>query len=196
VSTGVRVPLVEARQVADELVARLAPSCERITVAGSIRRGRPDVGDVELVAVPRYGSRQVQGVGLFDGPHTERIDYLAETVDLLLAAGVLAPHPTDPKRGERYSKLLEPRSGLQVDLFTARPETFGLILLMRTGPAAYSQRLVTQAKRRGHHVADGELHKGGLGRDDHGPCVRVPTPEEADVYRALGLPFVEPGERA
>ena len=36
-----RVPLAFARAVAEEARARLAPACERLEIAGSIRRGGP-----------------------------------------------------------------------------------------------------------------------------------------------------------
>lgn len=188
-----RAPLSEARTIAGALVAVLGPACERIEVAGSIRRGRPDVGDIELVAVPRRHADQVE-VGFFDAIETE-VNELNVLVDTLVLQGTLAPHPTDPKRGERYAKLQHRESGLQVDLFSARPETFGLILLIRTGPAGYSQRLVTDARRRALHVAGGELHRGALGCGAY-RCEVVPTPEERDVFDALRLPFVEPERRA
>ena len=74
---------------------------------------------------------------------------------------------------------------------------FGLIFLIRTGPADYSHWLVTEARRRGFHVVGGRLHKGlGVpGRDDC-TCDRIATPTEAYVYSALGLPYAEPWERA
>ena len=188
-STGTRVPLDEANLVAGALAKDLAPACHRIEVAGSIRRGRPDVGDIELVAVPIIGT-------IPDGMFGEgQVNRLAERIDWLLGAGVLAPHPIDPKRGERYSKLLHADSGLQVDIFSASAETFGLIFLIRTGPAAYSQRFVTDLRRRGLHVAGGQLHRGGLGCGAY-ECELVPTPEEADVYAAARWPFVKPELRA
>jgi len=63
VSSGVRVPLADARVIAESLMAALGPGCERIEIAGSIRRGRPDVGDIELVAIPRI--EQIRD-GFFD----------------------------------------------------------------------------------------------------------------------------------
>lgn len=46
-----RVPAEEARKVAEQLIYHLAPVREHITIAGSLRRGKPDVGDIELVAM-------------------------------------------------------------------------------------------------------------------------------------------------
>jgi DNA polymerase/3'-5' exonuclease PolX len=47
-------PLPEAERVAAAIVADLAPFCARIQVAGSVRRRKEVVGDIELVAIPRY----------------------------------------------------------------------------------------------------------------------------------------------
>lgn len=188
-STGTRVPIREADAAASELVMALEPAVNRIEVAGSIRRGRQDVGDIELVAVPQYAHVQD---GMFG---TKTVNRLTERVDELIAAGVLRPHPTDPKRGDRYSKLIEPTTGLQLDLFSAAKDTFGLILLIRTGPAEYSQRFVTEIRRRGLHVAHGQLHVGSLGCGSI-DCEVVPTPEERDVYAAAKWASIPPGARA
>lgn len=186
-STGVRVPLHTAEAHAQTILASLLDACERIEVGGSIRRHRADVGDIELVAVP-----SIESDGLL--MPVER-NLLTERVDALIEAGTLAVHPTDPKRGTRYSKLLHPQSGLQVDLFSARPETFGLIHLLRTGPADYSRRFVTEIRQRGLHVSGGEVHRGGRGCGQY-DCDVVPTPTEEDVYTAAVWPFVRPEDRA
>jgi len=182
--------LAEARREAIVLVAALRPACQRIEIAGSIRRRRSDIGDIEILAVPTIDWTET---GDLWGTNRE-IDLLQETIDDLLADGTLQPHPADPKRGPRYAKFIHAGSGLQLDLFITTADQFGLLLLIRTGPAAYSQWLVTEARRRGYHVAGGHLHRGGLGCGAY-VCEAIPTPDEADVYAALGLPFVEPGDR-
>src|SRR2546423_2718032 len=47
-------PLREAQRSAAAIMADLAPSCARIQVAGSVRRRKEVVGDIELMAIPRY----------------------------------------------------------------------------------------------------------------------------------------------
>lgn len=47
-----KLPLAVARDVAALLVEQMAPDCKRIEVAGSIRRCRLEIGDIELVAIP------------------------------------------------------------------------------------------------------------------------------------------------
>jgi len=45
----------DARAAANKLVALIRDKCERVEVAGSIRRGKAEVKDAELVVIPRGG---------------------------------------------------------------------------------------------------------------------------------------------
>lgn len=190
-STGVRVPLHDADWIAEGLVESLRPGCERVEVAGSIRRGAASVGDLEIVAIPKFVTER--GPGLLFSEDVER-SLLDVELEALLREGTLRPAEL-PRMGDRYKAFLH-RSGLQLDLFVVLPPaTWGVILAIRTGPRAYSQRLVTEARRRGFHVADGMLHRGILGCSRFTTCEQIPTPEESDLFEALGLPVVEPGLR-
>ncbi len=51
--------LEEAKAIALRVCERIAPACERVEVAGSIRRGKPQVGDIELVVIPRFETKTV-----------------------------------------------------------------------------------------------------------------------------------------
>lgn len=190
-TTETRAPLAVAQAAADRICEDLRPGVdvEWVVVAGSIRRVRADVGDIELVAVPII---RTEPDGMFE---TSSVNRLTERVDYLISTGALRSHPTDPKRGQRYSKLIDGPTGLQIDLFSATASTFGLIYLIRTGPRDYSQRFVTDLRRRALHVTGGELHRGSLGCGSS-PCEVVPTPAERDVYEAAGWPFVQPWMRA
>jgi DNA polymerase/3'-5' exonuclease PolX len=188
-----RVPLALAEAVAAEARARLAPACERLEVAGSIRRRRPDVGDVELVAVPRVtpGRRD-----LF-GDATGEADELHALAERLLHEGVLAHRPDKngrPAFGTKLKRVVfRGRAGeLPLDLFAVTGAAqWGVIFTIRTGPGAFSTRLVTQRRYgggmpEGHRVRDGALWDGER---------LVETPEEADLFRALGLPWLPPERR-
>ena len=51
----VTFPRAVAIQVARELCEALKPHCERLIVAGSLRRGKQEVGDVEILYIPKRG---------------------------------------------------------------------------------------------------------------------------------------------
>src|SRR5437879_3251534 len=49
-----KIKLTHARAIADDLIEKITPLCERCEIAGSIRRQKAEVGDIEIVAVPRW----------------------------------------------------------------------------------------------------------------------------------------------
>lgn len=190
-TTTTRLPLADAQHIAGQIYGQLDPSCERLAIAGSIRRGRADVGDIELVAIPRFIEEPSSLWG-----DTSQVSLLSRALAREEAEQVLERI----SGGERYVKLRHVRSGLQVDLFIVLPPAqWGVILTIRTGPADYSERLVTLARRQGNHVAGGALRSGLRGHSTPAEklctCPVIPTPEEADFYAALGLLFAPPERR-
>jgi hypothetical protein len=81
------IPLPAATALAAKLVAQLAPYCERIEIAGSVRRQKDIVGDIELVVIPKMIERPVvTQQNLFDAPSTqlERVSLLDQQLDRML----------------------------------------------------------------------------------------------------------------
>jgi DNA polymerase/3'-5' exonuclease PolX len=193
-----RIPLAEARALAEEVVEMLRPACERIEIAGSIRRGKADVGDLEIVAV----AKTEPTLNLFGERTGGERNLLNELCDRLMAQGVLLLRLDKNGRaayGSKYMRLTY--RGTPLDLFATTPHQWGVIFLIRTGPADYSHRLVTPTTQQftdsqgrrwwglmppGMNVKDGALWRGGQ---------IIPTPEEWHVFRALGLAYLEPHER-
>lgn len=129
--------LERARSIADEVIKRLSPYCQRIGVAGSVRRQKPMVRDVDLVLIP-------------SDPWNLEGEVLA------------LARPFQPKlSGEKLKRF--DYNGAQIDLYYATPETWGMTLLVRTGSANHNIKLATKAKRMGLHfsVARGIENKNG-----------------------------------
>lgn len=175
-----------ARETADRLVELLSPACERIVVAGSIRREKPDgIKDIELVAIPRCETAP-NLLGEHDVTRTfldARIAEIGGLVPRAMTGGSF-------RMGARYKALEWVWNGVlaPVDLFLVLPPAeWGAILAIRTGPAAFSQHLVTSAKRLGRHVASGRVFT----RDDE----IISTPTERDFFDACGVEWMEPRER-
>jgi len=194
--------LGDAKIVADQVRRHLVPHCHRIEIAGSIRRCRPDVGDIEIVALPRRGEVTPPG-SLFPVEGSMLHDWAMHEA---VAAGIrwIKPgtsvlQPWEPNPDARYLRAALPTTKVvmgvgdvetiqegTLDLFLATPENWGLILLIRTGSWAFSRALVTHSRRAGYPCEDGYLrHDGKL----------VETPEEEDVFDLLGLEWVEPQQR-
>jgi DNA polymerase/3'-5' exonuclease PolX len=171
--------LQEAESIARAIVADLLPCCGRIDVAGSVRRRKELVGDIELVAIPRYTA-----AGLFGD---RRANALWEH---LHSSGAYRFTKGDNPEGRYYQLALPAHADLQVDLFLAQPDNWGLTLLVRTGSAEFSTAILARWKK-----------VQGIGRDAAGSIdgrlvtrdgAVVPTPEEETVFSLVGLAPIPP----
>ncbi len=171
--------LFDAYNLAEKIVAQLAPLCERIEVAGSIRRARPECGDIDLVILPLPG----------------QIAAIKSRCSQKLAA------VTEGEQNCIYRFSQSPGaawSGVQLDLFFARPAVkdllqtvpgnFGTLLLCRTGSKEHNIWLVESAKRLGLTWSP---YRGVLDADGY----VIASESEEDVFKALGLEFIPPQRR-
>jgi DNA polymerase/3'-5' exonuclease PolX len=187
-----RVPLGQARPIAEELVAVMAPFCERVAIAGSIRREKADIGDIEIVAVPVIRYRHAD---LFGDVLTE-IDTLHEEVAVWRENGFVWDRLDKNGRsafGAKFKRLVYrcALGEMPLDLFSTTRDQFGAIFAIRTGCAQFSKRLVTSVLEGGcmpigMKQRDGSLWDGGR---------EIPTPEEDDFFRALGRETLPPAAR-
>lgn len=191
-----------AETIAAELCEQLEPACSEIVIAGSIRRGKPLVKDIEMVACL----------------HEDRPLRLAESaldaaILRLVQGGTLA-FDRDVKRcGKRYKRFVLPEqfvieSGGEkpvIELFIAKRANFGNILAIRTGDATFTKMMVTSVEWNGLMPYGMKQEKGFLIRNEetapqnapweftHGE--RIPCPTEESFFAALGLPTLPPEER-
>jgi DNA polymerase/3'-5' exonuclease PolX len=200
-SATTRIPLDRALLLAARIEADLDPYCELIELAGSLRRRTFDVGDLEVVCIPRTRRE----TDLFGDPVGPSIDMLTEHLEALQAAGTIRRRPDKNGRAGGLNRLTwrfgdditEVEIGL--DIFRALPTTLGCVLALRTGPYQLSKRLVTQRAKAGLCPNEMEFKDGGLWRyipgAGAGRRAFVPTPDETTLFRELGLPFVAPEHR-
>ena len=170
---------------------RLAMVCQQVAIAGSIRRGKAQPKDIEIVTLPAWST-----------------DLFGEPMDHGLVEWVwenLEPRGWRIVKGggpdARYLQLIGPRDE-QLDLFIARPDNYGLILMIRTGPAEFSHAMATRANQLGMHFHDGRLCGGFTGRargfGGTPTCsgfAPIPTPKERGVFEVLRVRWVEPEKR-
>lgn len=174
--------------IARDIQAQLAPACLQIEIAGGLRRGKPDVHDIELVVQPRL----VPVENLF-GEHIEDHSLLDERLAELLDAGALTPGNAD---GSRFKQYRVPPSGVALDLFIVLPPAqWGSIMAIRTGPAHYSQWLVTARNKNGAMPSHLSCHNGALW-EGHRQQRLIETPTEASFFDALGIPMPPPADRS
>lgn len=185
--------LDEAQRCAGEVAELLQPACDRLLVCGSVRRRKPEVGDIEIVAVPKRGNARPT----FGEPATA-LPPLEALVANLVRWGELRRHPSNPKDGAKYKTFWHPRGRIGVDLFIAEPSNFGNLVAIRTGDADFSRLLVSPRENGGLMPArmrqrDGHLWRFTPGAHD---WQSVPCWLEEDFFAALGLPTPAPDDRS
>jgi DNA polymerase/3'-5' exonuclease PolX len=161
--------LTTAESYAKQVHDAIGAYCLRHETVGSTRRKKPnDIKDVELVCLP----------------DPQRLSELKAIVNSKWGT---------PKSGPFPSKYTQIRSLVNLDLFWASRETFGLVMFIRTGPRGYVARALGHWKKitNGGYSDEAILWK----PDGNGGFVSHPTLTEESVFAALNAPFVPPEHR-
>lgn len=178
-----KIELAEARVVADKVLKHIEPAMKRIEVAGSIRRQKQTVGDIELVAIV---------------DDRDKLYRLISDVGQTIKPGVPGVIPWTPKPDSRYVRVrLE--EGMNLDLFIASPENWGGLFLMRTGSASGSDGnafngFVPRIFKRWKTLSGGGRMTDAMPTMPDG--TQLPVYEEQDFFDLLEMDFVPPVERA
>lgn len=165
-----RLPLAVAESRAAVLLDFMPRECyEKVMLCGSIRRRRPDVGDIDCVLLPNR--------------HTDSAFVTLEK------EGTLKPLI---KKDGRVMLGKAIRSyifrGIQVDFYISRPDTFGITCFVRTGSKEHNIRIASVAKRKGLRLRPTEgLYDGLLRVDD--------DTDDRSIFEILGLPYLPPEKR-
>ena len=167
-----QIALVVARRI----VSELGSACERIEIAGSLRRGNSAVHDIDIVLLPTEAPEEFS---LRDQTLLER------AIAQLVSRGSLTP-----VRGkEKIKVFVASKTGIPVDIYVATRETWATLLLIRTGSKEHNIRLAQRARELGMKLrasGDGIEHRDGT-------LLRVNAEEE--IFRLLELPYVQPEQR-
>ena len=167
---GSRFLLPAAERLVEPLLGYLreTPGLERLEVAGSYRRRKETVGDIDLLAI---ASQPV--------PVMERFRSYPQ-VDKILNAG-------DTK------STVVLGSGLQVDLRVVPAECYGAALVYFTGSKEHNVKLRRRAVEKGLRISEYGVFRSEREQasgEVEGECIA--GREEADVYATVGLPWISP----
>lgn len=172
--------LPHARALADKIATALAPLCERIQVAGSVRRGRPVVNDLDFVVMLKPGELMA---------FRQRASAQASVV----------------KSGDDIY-IIRLKDGTHVDFYFARPPSrdllvpiagnWGTVLLCRTGSKEHNIYLALEAQKLGYKW---ETMVGITSVDSGTRTVTsrkiLASETEEEIFQALGLDFIPPERR-
>lgn len=196
-----RYPAAAALAVARELCAVLTPLCEpdRIKVCGSLRRRKPEVGDVEIVFVPRMRLVSPEERDLFGNVQRQAVTVPAThaVLDDLVTRRDLCRRPKSDGTftwGKWNRLAVHGVSGIPVDFFACTEEGWWNTVVCRTGGAESNTAICVAAIAKGWHWEPSPERAGfqrasGLGKERH------PVASEREVFDFVGLPFLEPWDR-
>jgi len=166
--------LGDARPLADEALSYLAgvDAADRWEVAGSIRRWRATIGDVDVLVATEEPESVVEAF----------VDW--DRVDDVIEAGT--------------TKASTRVAGVRIDLRTVVPEEFGSALQYFTGSKDHNITLRNYAIDRGVKLNEyGAFDVSGIDDPDAGQRVgvRIGGETEESMYAALDLPWIPPEMR-
>jgi DNA polymerase (family 10) len=176
-----RMGIIDAMPIAESLVSRLRElkQVKTVEVAGSLRRRRETVGDVDLVCSLKDGVDGTAVTAAFAKfPEVERVLGQGNTKASVLTVG-----------------------GLQVDLRIVPSDNFGAALLYFTGSKDHNVKLrglalvkeMTLNEWGLYNLAEHEKAQKKTGEPPR--CKPVASKTEADAYKKLGMAYVEPEMR-
>ena len=188
-----RYPRADAIAVAKELCDALKPFCwsGRLILAGSLRRRKPTVKDIEILYVSKVTPAPADD--FFKEARTlALVDHVLER---LLALGTIAKRKNvngSEMWGAKNKLAVHVASGIPVDLFAATEENWFNYLVCRTGGAENNVAICNAAIARGwkwNPYGPGFSKQTGLSN-----TTEVMLSERA-VFEFVGLPYKEPWER-
>lgn len=163
--------LEEAGILADRIVHCIQGLCDygKIQVVGSIRRKRPEVHDIDIVLIPQSWMWTV---------------IIQRLKNEMYATVVKGGQP-----GQQLATLKIPtgKGSAQVDIYKARPKTWGVLLLIRTGSTQHNIAMCSRAQQMGMMLSakDGVIKDGKV----------IASRSEEEIFKALKMDFVPPEER-
>lgn len=197
-STSPRRPLARVLSDLDDFRHLILPdrTCERWEVCGSVRRQRPDVGDCDIVCIPRFEMvEDAPLLGLFPGEGLKSIhNLLWDRVDALVDLGTFGKTIKDTAAGPRTNWGSLQRSiefrGMCWQIFVADADSWGMQLAVRTGPDPLPKILVMRLPKFGYSVKDG-FHLFDM-KADGALCKGV---SEEQAFAKAGIDFLPPPQR-
>lgn len=178
-----KIDLTEATQIASKVLKHVSPALDRAEIAGSIRRGKPVVGDIEIVAIQT---------------NQEKLVNLLKEIGQTIKPGVPGVVPWNPRPGARYIRV-RLDEGMNLDLFLANPNNWGGLFLMRTGSGVGADGntfngFTPAIFKRWKKISGGGRMTEAMPTMPSGEQLWVP--EEQDFFDLLEMDFVPPEQRA
>jgi DNA polymerase (family 10) len=184
---GIRLPLGLAMPIAEGIIESLrkVKGIKRIAFAGSLRRGKDTIGDIDILVStsdPAAAHEAFKNL-----PGVVQVLSSGETrASVRVAVG---------RDGGRWGELKDDMAGpsIQVDLKIIPEESWGAALYYFTGSKDHNVAVRGRTQEKGW-----TLNEYGLYEDDGKPAPHtrglkpIASRTEEDIFKAMGLPFIPP----
>jgi DNA polymerase/3'-5' exonuclease PolX len=170
-----QIPLADAERYAARIVEALKPLCSKIDVAGSIRRRRHLINDIDLVILAADRAA-VKARCTQRNPHV----VTDGAINFIFLLG-----------GQIQVDVFFAHDGVP-DLVQPEPSNWGSLLLCRTGSQAFNVWYAQQSRNAGYHW---NPYKGLVVSDRGGPARVAYGSEEAGMFSSLKLAWIPPEQR-
>jgi len=174
--------IAKAVEISESIRAASLPHCHRVEVAGSVRRRKLNVKDIEIVARVRDWESLFESLRSFGD---------------FIKPGCPDVVPWPPRAGAKYLRMML-SSGVKLDFFIANEHNWGALYMMRTGGAVGPDGnafdgFVPAMFSRWKRVSGGGRMRDCLPTLPDGRYVSVP--EEEDFFRLVGVDWVPASDR-
>jgi|GEM_PF-686355 len=192
-----KFPLADAHSLALEMMMssghNLAEKCERWKIAGSIRRKKALVSDIEIIFIPKLREFVPPQLEMFPA-ETVMVSTMDERIDELLKKGILALRPSvtgSTMCGPLVKLLVHVPSEIPIDFFGCSDPTWTTTLVSRTGGKESNLELARRAISLGFN-----WQAGGVGFSRKSDEVEFPIFSEAEAFHFVGMDYLPPEQRA
>lgn len=195
-STGVRISLQTALGIAAKLFKVWGLDENSSFVVGSVRRGKPDVGDIEILVPPAVTLRR-------DDLYERISNSLKQPKGALFASD--APTAINGfadrglKQGFKSADIIlvggegeDQDAQLKVQLIRYDSMNLGWKMIMHTGPRDFGMYFLSMWKRE-YGIVDGQASIDGYLVDKYSKV--VPVASETEAFMKAGIGFVMPNMR-
>lgn len=161
-------------------------------VAGSLRRRKAEVGDLEILFLPKLEqSLSLKQGDLLSATPATLVDVASEQIDHLVSSGIIRKRNNSLGSeiwGGKNKLARHIASGIPVDFFTTSAAGWWSLVVCRTGGKRNNIDLATAAQKKFWRWSP---YEGFWDRE--GKMIRAES--EEDVYRLLGQPWLDPWKR-
>lgn len=186
---GPLMKLHPAMTLAERIQWALGPLCQKCEIAGSIRRARPEVNDIDLVILPRAG--QIEQI---KARCRQRCRVIRDGDQNFIVA------IRQPDHSEFQLDIFFAHGG-KADLLEPQPGNFGSLLLCRTGSKEHNIQIAQRAKAQDMkwNPYQGLLAGGSWEFDGQDSVYRggkiIASETEEQIFEALGMKWIAPAYR-